>query len=64
MVSQKDLLLKRVGYLGCSLTLHQDHQFMLLLVNTILSDLRSDNYLEVSRDFEEAGALCAARCPR
>ncbi len=51
MVSQKDLLLKRVGYLGCSLTLHQDHQFMLLLVNTLQTDLRSDNYLEVRAIF-------------
>jgi AP-4 complex subunit epsilon-1 len=46
MVSTKDLMMKRVGYLGCSLTLHQDHQFMLLLVNTLQTDLKSDNYLE------------------
>ncbi len=47
MVSEKKLLEKRVGYLAISLTLHPDHSFMLLLVNSLQSDLRSDNFLEV-----------------
>lgn len=47
-VIDKNLLYKRVGYLSCSLFLHQDHEFMLLMINSIQSDLQSDNWLEVS----------------
>lgn len=48
MVSSKNLLEKRVGYLAACLTLHKDHQFMLLLVNSLKTDLSSDNFLEVA----------------
>lgn len=47
MVSEKNLLEKRVGYLCVSLCLHSEHEFMYLLINSIQNDLRSDNYLEV-----------------
>ena len=39
---------KRVGYLVVSLTLHADHEFMYLLINSLLTDLKSDNFLETS----------------
>ena len=48
MAHSRNLLEKRVGYLAVSLTLHKDHTFMLLLINTIQQDLKSDNYLEAS----------------
>lgn len=48
MVHNRALLEKRVGYLAVSLTLHKDHSFMLLLINSIQQDLRSDNFLEAS----------------
>lgn len=48
MAHNRALLEKRVGYLAVSLTLHKDHPFMLLLINTMQQDLKSDNYLEAS----------------
>lgn len=44
----RTLIEKRVGYLGVALTLHKDHNFMLLLINTLQTDLKSENYLECS----------------
>lgn len=38
---------KRVGYLAVSLLLHEDHELTILLVQTILRDLRSANYLDI-----------------
>lgn len=48
MAHHRSLLEKRVGYLAVTLTIHKDHSFMLLLINTLQQDLKSDNYLLVS----------------
>lgn len=48
IVACRGLLEKRVGYLAVSLTLHADHEFIFLLINQMLTDLRSDNFLETS----------------
>ncbi|RIA93751.1 armadillo-type protein [Glomus cerebriforme] len=45
--SAKGLWEKRVGYLACSLFLHETHELSIMLINTIQKDLRSSNYLEV-----------------
>lgn len=38
---------KRTGYLAVTLFLNEDHDLIILIVNTIQKDLRSDNYLVV-----------------
>ncbi|KAM1049162.1 hypothetical protein ACFX2C_028290 [Malus domestica] len=47
MTHDDNLLLKRTGYLAVSLFLSDDHDLIILIVNTIQKDLRSDNYLVV-----------------
>ncbi|GFZ08609.1 adaptin family protein [Actinidia rufa] len=41
------LSLKRTGYLAVTLFLNDDHDLIILIVNTIQKDLKSDNYLVV-----------------
>ena len=48
LTNDKHLLAKRTGYLACSIFLNPNHELMLLLINTMLKDLNSANYLEVS----------------
>ena len=47
---------KRVGYLAVSTLLHEDHELILLLVNTIQRDLKSSNVVEICM------ALTAVSC--
>ncbi|XP_030480195.1 AP-4 complex subunit epsilon [Cannabis sativa] len=47
MTHDDNLLLKRTGYLAVTLFLSDDHDLIILIVNTIQKDLRSDNYLVV-----------------
>ena len=51
MVTTKKLIEKRVAYLACSLCLHPDHSFIMLLINALQLDLKSENYLEASGAF-------------
>ncbi len=44
---QASLFEKRVGYLAVSLMLHENHELILLLINTIQKDLKSANIVEV-----------------
>eukprot|EP01053_Blabericola_migrator_P000033 Blabericola_migrator_1__32@NODE_1009_length_5717_cov_122_400531_g692_i0_p1_GENE_NODE_1009_length_5717_cov_122_400531_g692_i0NODE_1009_length_5717_cov_122_400531_g692_i0_p1_ORF_typecomplete_len969_score283_85Adaptin_N/PF01602_20/3_2e101AP4E_app_platf/PF14807_6/4_4e08Cnd1/PF12717_7/0_0022Cnd1/PF12717_7/2_6Arm_2/PF04826_13/0_44Arm_2/PF04826_13/2_2Cnd3/PF12719_7/0_0097HEAT_EZ/PF13513_6/1_1e04HEAT_EZ/PF13513_6/0_085HEAT_EZ/PF13513_6/3_4e03HEAT_EZ/PF13513_6/2_2e02CLASP_N/PF12348_8/6_5e03CLASP_N/PF1234 len=48
LVSDKNIIAKRTGYMLCGLCLHPNHEFLLLLVNTIQKDLASVDYLEVA----------------
>ncbi|KAK9132159.1 hypothetical protein Scep_011687 [Stephania cephalantha] len=47
MTHDDSLLLKRTGYLAVTLFLNEDHELIMLIVNTIQKDLKSDNYLVV-----------------
>lgn len=38
---------KRVGYLAASLFLQEDHELIVLLINTLQKDLKSANVIEV-----------------
>ncbi|KAL7164612.1 hypothetical protein ACSBR2_040498 [Camellia fascicularis] len=47
MTHDDNLLLKRTGFLAVTLFLNEDHDLIILIVNTIQKDLKSDNYLVV-----------------
>ncbi|XP_045786118.1 AP-4 complex subunit epsilon [Trifolium pratense] len=47
MTHDDNLLSKRTGYLAVTLFLNDDHDLIILIVNTIQKDLKSDNYLVV-----------------
>lgn len=47
MTHDESVAMKRTGYLAVTLFLEEDHELMILIVNTIQKDLRSDNYLAV-----------------
>lgn len=47
MTHDESLLLKRTGYLAVTLFLNEDHDLIILIVNTIQKDLKSDNFLVV-----------------
>ncbi|KAJ8755347.1 hypothetical protein K2173_019145 [Erythroxylum novogranatense] len=47
MTHDDSLVLKRTGYLAVTLFLNEDHDLIILIVNTIQKDLKSDNFLVV-----------------
>ncbi|CAN0880254.1 AP-4 complex subunit epsilon [Linum grandiflorum] len=47
MTHDDHLFLKRTGYLAVTLFLNEDHDLIILIVNTIQKDLKSDNFLIV-----------------
>eukprot|EP00397_Hematodinium_sp_SG-2012_P004969 GEMP01004985.1.p1 GENE.GEMP01004985.1~~GEMP01004985.1.p1 ORF type:complete len:979 (+),score=207.70 GEMP01004985.1:87-3023(+) len=56
MTNENSLVAKRIGYLACNVFLQKDHEFMLLLINTLQRDLNSTNHLEVC-----AALICICR---
>lgn len=47
MTHDDNLLLKKTGYLAVTLFLEENHDLIILIVNTIQKDLKSDNHLVV-----------------
>ena len=45
--NESDVSLKRVGYLATSAFLDENDELIILIVNTVQQDLKSDNYLVV-----------------
>lgn len=56
LTNEKNLVAKRIGYLACNVFLNKDHEFMLLLINTLQRDLNSTNHLEIC-----AALVCICR---
>lgn len=52
LCSDSQLVFKKVGYVASALFLHEQHELILLLINTISRDLRSDNFLIVCAALE------------
>lgn len=55
MTHDDNLLLKKTGYLAVTLFLDENHDLIILIVNTIQKDLKSDNHLIVCAAL---GAVC------
>eukprot|EP00040_Diaphanoeca_grandis_P011727 m.60127 g.60127 ORF g.60127 m.60127 type:complete len:1231 (-) comp22804_c1_seq1:183-3875(-) len=47
LAQHASILEKRIGYLAVSVLLHEDHELMLLLTNTLQRDLKSSNVVEI-----------------
>eukprot|EP00461_Guttulinopsis_vulgaris_P010801 UN10879 len=60
MVSSRNLLEKRIGYLSVCLTLHKDHQLMILLVNAFQTEFKKViNFLEICMALHAVTKLCS-----
>ncbi|VAH83497.1 unnamed protein product [Triticum turgidum subsp. durum] len=57
MTHDESLPLKRTGYLAVALFIDERHDLVILVVNTIQKDLRSDNYLVVCAALTAASRL-------
>lgn len=47
LAQHASILEKRIGYLAVSVLLHEEHELMLLLTNTLQRDLKSTNVVEI-----------------
>ncbi|KAJ1610250.1 hypothetical protein OJ253_1290 [Cryptosporidium canis] len=48
MTNDRNALVKRIGYLACCVFLNNNHEFLVLLVNTLQRDMKSRNQLDVA----------------
>lgn len=55
LCSDPHLVFKKIGYLASCLFLDENHELILLLINTIQRDLKSDNFLAVTAALD---AIC------
>ena len=58
MTCDTNLLNKKVGYLSTTLILNDQHELIILIVNTLQQDLKSDNCLVGTPALPRARACC------
>jgi AP-4 complex subunit epsilon-1 len=47
LTQTQEIMEKRIGYLAVGLFLHENHELIILLINSLQRDLKSSNFLEV-----------------
>eukprot|EP00771_Trimastix_marina_P000252 gnl/Trimastix_PCT/1262.p1 GENE.gnl/Trimastix_PCT/1262~~gnl/Trimastix_PCT/1262.p1 ORF type:complete len:1232 (+),score=412.84 gnl/Trimastix_PCT/1262:1785-5480(+) len=62
MTQQHNVFDKKIGYLACSLLLHEDHDLMILLVNAFRNDLRDSNHVIVCAALNTLSRLMSDEC--
>ena len=58
LTQSKNLLVKRIGYLACSLFIDKSSDILILLIATVQKDLQSKNHLEVMAALNVISKLC------
>ena len=58
LTQSKNLLVKRIGYLACSLFIDKSSDILILMIATIQKDLQSKNHLEVMAALNVISKLC------
>ena len=58
LTQSKNLLVKRIGYLACSLFIDKNSEMIILMISTIQKDLQSKNYLEVLAALNVLSKMC------
>jgi AP-4 complex subunit epsilon-1 len=58
LTQSKNLLVKRIGYLACSLFIEENSDMVILMISTIQRDLQSKNHLEVLSALTVLGKIC------
>lgn len=58
LTQSKSLLVKKIGYLACSLFIDENSELLILMISTIQRDLQSKNHLEVLAALTVLTKLC------
>ena len=58
LTQSKNLLVKRIGYLACSLFIDKNSDLIILMIATIQKDLQSKNHLEVMAALNVLSKMC------
>ena len=58
LTQSKNLLVKRIGYLACSLFIDKSSDILILMIATVQKDLQSKNHLEVMAALNVIAKLC------
>jgi AP-4 complex subunit epsilon-1 len=58
LAQSKNLLVKKIGYLACSLFIDENSELLILMIATVQRDLQSKNHLEILAALTVLGKLC------